>query len=120
MEESILTSTKKILGLSEEYTVFDDQIVTFINGALSTAEEIGVSLAITYIEDKSATWEDLTLDRNVLSMLKNYIYLKSRMLFDPPGTSFVIDAMNQQIAELEWRMQVKERELHPIPEGGTV
>ncbi len=118
MENSILTSTKKVLGLAEDYTVFDEDIIQFINGALSTAEQAGAGLTTIFsIEDNSVEWDSLGLDPKNLAMLKNYVYLKARMLFDPPGTSFALDAMKQQISELEWRMNVREDGLHPyIPE----
>lgn len=118
MENSILTSTKKVLGLSADYTAFDEDILQFINGALSTAEQAGVGLTTIFsIEDDVVSWEDLGLDPKNRSMLKNYVYLKARMLFDPPPTSFALDAMKEQIRELEWRMNVREENLHPyIPE----
>lgn len=108
-EASILTSTKKILNIHEDYTVFDLDIITAINGALSTAEQSGAGLAEdVFIIDDSATWEDLDLDAKTLSMLKNYVYLKSRMIFDPPSTSFAIEAMRQQIEEMEYRMKLNQ------------
>lgn len=118
MENSILTSTKKVLGLAEDYTAFDEDVIQFINGALSTAEQAGAGLTTVFaIESASATWESLGLDDKNLAMLKNYVYLKARLLFDPPATSFALDAMKQQIQELEWRMNVREDNLHPyVPE----
>ena len=118
MENSILTSTKKVLGLAEDYTAFDEDVLQFINGALSTAEQAGAGLSdIFFISSADTTWDDLGLDPKNLQMLKNYVYLKARLLFDPPTTSFVLDAMKQQIQELEWRMNVREDNLHPyVPE----
>lgn len=108
MEDSILLSTKKILGLAEDYTVFDHDLVVFINGALSTAEQAGVGLiSVLSIEDAATKWEDLELESKNLAMLKNYVFLKSKMLFDPPPTSFAIEAMNKQIEEFEWRMRAR-------------
>ena len=107
MEDSILTSTKKVLGLDEDYVVFDLDIITAINGALSTAEQAGAGLLDVFsITDKQTNWEDLGVEPKNLSMLKNYVYLKSRLLFDPPSTSFVIEAMNKQIEEMEYRMKL--------------
>lgn len=118
MEGSILTSTKKVLGIAEDYTAFDEDILQFINGALSTAEQAGAGFTgLSFVENASAMWSDLGVELKNLQMLKNYVYLKARLLFDPPGTSFALDAMKQQIQELEWRMNVREDNLHPyVPE----
>lgn len=105
MEESILTGTKKILGLAEDYTAFDHDITIFINDALSTAEQAGAGLAFVSIEDATSVWADLGLTPKNLALLKNYVYLKVRMLFDTPPTSFAIDAMKAQIEEKEYRMR---------------
>lgn len=105
MEESILTSTKKILGLDADYTAFDLPIITFINSALSTAEQAGAGLTTVFaIEDAGTSWDALGLDEQNLAMLKNYVYLKARLEFDPPPTSFSIEAMERRIAEFEYRM----------------
>lgn len=104
--ESILTGTKKILGVAESYTAFDHDITVFINSALSTAEQAGAGLLTVFaIEDATTEWADLGLTAKNLAMLKNYIYLKARMVFDPPPTSFAITAMEKQIEELEYRMR---------------
>lgn len=112
MENSILTSTKKILGLAAEYTAFDLDVITHINTALSVLNQLGVGPAAGFvIEDQTPVWDDLGLPQNQLNMVRTYIYLKVRMLFDPPTTSFLIDAMNKQIEEHEWRLSVFREEL---------
>lgn len=107
----ILTDTKKILGLAEDYNVFNTDIIIFINGALSTAEQAGVGLVEIYSIDDTTVWDDLELDDKNLAMLKNYVYLKTRMMFDPPPTSYAIEAMNKQIEELEVRMRTRQEGL---------
>lgn len=105
MEESILKSTKKILGLAENYTAFDLDVITHINGAFSILEQLGVGPPDGYmIEDYRDEWEDYDAPQNQLNLIKTYIFLKVRMLFDPPTTSFLIEAMNNQISEYEWRL----------------
>lgn len=108
MEESILTGTKKILGIAADYTIFDHDIITHINSALSNLNQLGIGpVDAFYIEDSSAVWADLDITPvNQLSMVKTYIFLKVRMLFDPPTTSFLIEATNNQIKEHEWRLNV--------------
>lgn len=112
---SILTDTKKILGLAEDYTAFDFDVATHINSAFSNLEQIGVGpIGGLVIEDKTATWDQLAVPPSWLALVKTYVYLKVRMIFDPPSTSFVIDAMNKQIDEHYWRLSnYKELTLEP-------
>ena len=106
--ESILTSTKKLLGLDEEYTHFDTDIVIHINSALFSLMQLGVGPASGYtIKDKQQTWVELLGTRKDMESVKVYVYLKVRLAFDPPQTSFLIDAIKNQIAEIEWRLKVQ-------------
>jgi hypothetical protein len=105
MEQSILKSTKKVLGLAESYTAFDVDIITHINAAFSTLNQLGVGpVDGFFIEDADDNWEDFTVPDNQLHMAKTYVYLRVRVLFDPPQTSFHLSAANEQIKELEWRL----------------
>lgn len=107
MEKSILTSTKKILGLDKDYTAFDLDIITHINTALATLRDIGVGPVDGYmIEDSTPLWSDFIGMDNRLSAVKTYVYLKVRLLFDPPTTSFHLAAAKEQLQEMEWRLQV--------------
>ncbi len=97
MESSILTSTKKILSLSEYYTAFDLDITTHINSVMATLDHLGVGPAGgIFVEDAEATWDQMLLPANQLNLVRTYVFLKVRMLFDPPATSFHIEAMNKQ------------------------
>ena len=121
MEESILTSTKKILGLDEAYTVFDLDIITHINAAFTILHQLGVGPPEGYsIEDKTPRWSDFTLvdgTETSIHLVKTYIYLKVRSLFDPPTTSFLIEATEKQIEQAEWRLNVaREEAVHPLEE----
>lgn len=108
MEQSILKSTKKILGLEAEYTAFDLDILTHINSILMVLTQIGIGPAEGFeVEDDSATWGDFLGENAVrYSPIKTYVYLRVRILFDPPQTSYVIQALNEQIRELEWRLNI--------------
>jgi hypothetical protein len=122
METSILTGTKKILGLAEDYTAFDHDVITHINTAFSTLTQLGVGPAEGFmIEDDTAVWTDFIIDDDLqYNSVKTYVYLRVRMLFDPPGTSFVITALNEQIKELEWRLNIHREETgwtDPDPPG---
>jgi hypothetical protein len=107
MEESILKSTKKILGIHEDYTEFDLDIMTHINSAFSTLTQLGVGPVDGFaIEDDTVVWSAFVEDLKTKNSVKTYVYLKVRMLFDPPTLSYVITALENQIRELEWRMNV--------------
>lgn len=128
MEDSILKSTKKILGLADDYDAFDLDVITHINAAFTILDQLGIGPTDGYsIEDDTAVWSDFNCPLNQLNLLKTYIYLKVRVLFDPPGTSFLLEAANNQIKEYEWRLStLREVEqphfipppLYPILEGG--
>lgn len=105
MADSILTTTKKSLGLEEDDTSFDRDILTFINTVLATLNQIGVGPESGFwIGDKSATWDNLLGTDPRLNFVQSYVYLKVRLLFDPPTTSFTIDAMDKIATELEVRI----------------
>jgi hypothetical protein len=116
MEESILKSTKKILGLDAAYTPFDLDVITHINAAFSILNQLGIGPEDGFfIEDDTVTWDEYLVPPNQLHLIKTYVYLKVRMLFDPPATSFLIEALNNQIKEYEWRLNVF-REVELLPE----
>lgn len=107
MSDSILTSTKKILGIADDYTVFDLDIILHINSVFSTLTQLGVGPTAGFmISDKTTEWVDFLGDDLELNAVKTYIYLRVRMLFDPPATSYAVEAMKEQIKELEWRLNV--------------
>lgn len=107
MSESILTSTKKMLGLGADYTAFDVDILIHINSVFSTLHQLGIGPDEGFmIENATATWTDFLADDPRLNNVKTYMYLRVRMLFDPPTTSYLINAMDEQRKELEWRINV--------------
>ena len=106
--ESILISIKKLLGIEENYTHFDEEIKMQINSALMSANQLGLGPPDGFaIEDESATWAEFVKDRKDLHGIKTYIYHKVRLAFDPPQTGPLVDAINKQIQELEWRLNVQ-------------
>ncbi|MCD8089629.1 MAG: hypothetical protein LUD81_03240 [Clostridiales bacterium] len=105
MNESILTSVKKFLGIEESYEYFDQDIIIHINSVLSVLAQLGVGTEGFGISDKSAVWSDFT-DNEKIQMIKSYVYLKVRLLFDPPTVSSHVDAINNMISEYEWRLNV--------------
>lgn len=117
MEESILDSTKKILGLDATYTAFDLDIMTHINAAFSILNQLGVGPEGGFsISDNQTLWGDYEIPPNQLHLVKTYVYLKVRILFDPPSTSFLLETYGNQIKEYEWRLNA----LRDEEEYGTI
>lgn len=105
--ESILTSIKKMLGIDEEYECFDVDIIIHINSVLMILTQLGVGPPEGFrIVGKTTTWDELVPNSKYLDAIKSYIYLKVKLLFDPPLSSAVIESTNRQINELEWRLYV--------------
>lgn len=105
MTSSILTSVKKTLGLEDEYTDFDLDIITAINSSLNSLTQIGVGPRNGFqIEDKSASWHDFINDNKRLNMVKTYVNAKVRLIFDPPQLSSVTECLKETIREYESRI----------------
>lgn len=105
--ESILDSIKKLLGIDKTYTQFDTDIIMHINTVFMNLTQLGVGpVEGFFIEDNSAVWSDFVdIDEDVqLNAVKTYVYLKVKLLFDPPLSSSVVQSMNNMISELEWRL----------------
>lgn len=105
--ESILQSVKKKLGIMPEYEHFDDEIITGINSAFSILNQLGVGPDEPFtISGSDEVWTDFIEDGRI-ELVKSYIPLRVRLLFDPPTNSFLVDSINKQIAEFEFRMNVE-------------
>lgn len=120
MTDSILDSTKKALGIASDYTAFDVDILMHINSTFGILNQLGIGPEGGFvIVDKDATW-DTYLEGNLkLNAVKTYMVLRVRMFFDPPTTSFHLEAMNRQIQEQEFRLNVVREEtewVDPDPE----
>lgn len=117
MTESILNTIKKMLGIPETDTAFDEDILVNINSAFMVLHQLGVGPETVYsITDSTAVWTGFTTDIVMYNAVKTYIYLKLRLVFDPPGTSFLLTAIQNQITEHEWRLSVQV----PIPPDTVV
>lgn len=105
--ESILTSIKKLLGITEEYEHFDMDLIMHINSVFMILTQMGVGPAEGFvIEDETATWNDFDQNLIKIEAVKTYIYLKVRLIFDPPASGTVTESINRMISELEWRLNV--------------
>lgn len=103
--ESILTSIKKLLGPTEEMEHFDTDIVIHINSVFMILTQMGVGPTKGFgIKDKTAVWTDFIPDVNKIEAVKTYVYLKVRLIFDPPQNANTLKSINETIKELEWRL----------------
>ena len=108
MEDSILVSIKKLLGIASEYENFDQDIIMHINTVFMVLHQLGVGPANGYmIENKGNIWSEFVKDKDNLNAVKSYIHLKVKILFDPPLNSAVLAALKESINELEFRLLVQ-------------
>lgn len=114
MMSSILDEIKEMLGAGIASNVFDTELIIFINSYLSVLTQLGVGPFDGFkISGSDETWSDfLGDDELTYEMAKTFLYLKCRLVFDPPSTSFVIESINSQLKELEWRLVVTSDRKH--------
>lgn len=106
-DDSILDTVKKMLGIPPEYDQFDTDIIIHINSVFSILTQLGVGSNDGFsIKDNTSLWSDYIPDGKALSDIKTYVYLKVRLIFDPPSASSAVEAMNKLVSELEWRINV--------------
>jgi len=101
---SILDSIKSMLGIGTEDTNFDQELVIYINGALMIINDLGVGPDGYMIQDSTNEWSEFLLDRTDLELVKTAVYLRVRLVFDPPQNSFLVNAISEQIKEFDWRI----------------
>lgn len=108
MTPTILNSIKQLLGIHPDVAAFDESLRMNINTVFMILNDLGVGPDKAFVmKTGEETWADFTDDADLSEQVKTYIYLKVRLIFDPPSTSFVIDAINKNIQELEWRLNVR-------------
>ena len=106
-EESILVYVKKLLGIQKDYNHFDPDVIYGINAAFAALTQLGVGPEEGFaISDDTAKWTDFVSDIPRLSLIKEYVCLKTRLLFDPPTSAALIDVMNKSVSEYEWRLYI--------------
>lgn len=105
--EYILTSIKKLLGIDPKYKAFDDDIIIHINTVFVVLNQLGIGPEKCFqVVNGYETWDEFTTTENE-NMVRTYVYLKVRLLFDPPTSSVLIDSINNMLAELEWRLYLE-------------
>lgn len=111
MDESVLNTIKILVGIEPSDDAFDTNIIVLINSAIMTLRQIGIGPPNGFsITDSSTVWSDYISDIKLYEAVKEYIHLKVAIVFDPPTSSYVMEAMKDQIKELEWRLQNEKEE----------
>jgi hypothetical protein len=115
-DESILTETKKVLGIADNVTAFDTDVRMHINSAFGTLNQLGIGPEGGFeVINADQTWADILVSDLKLNPVKSYVYLRVRMLFDPPSNSWLTVAMKEQIEQLEWRLNSVREDAIPVP-----
>ena len=108
MEDSILLTIKEMLGLSKTYPAYNTDVIRNINGSLFILMQNGVGPNTGFrITGESETWKDLVGDRKDLDAVVNYVYIKARIVFDPPTSSAVLQALKEEAAEYLYRINTQ-------------
>lgn len=114
--DSILVSIKKMLGLDDDYTPFDTDVLIHINTAFMTLCQMGIGPKEGFaVTDDSQTWDDFLTNKVMLGGVKTWVYLQVKMLFDPPANSFVMDAYKTQAEQILWRLNVQAESVERMP-----
>jgi len=106
MIDSILTTVKKVIGLTEEDTHFDEDLILHLNSEFNMLKTIGVREDDFMITDSNAVWSDYLQDLPALNVVKTYLCLRAKKLFDPPTSSILLQALNEEIDRYEWKINV--------------
>lgn len=108
MSESILSTVKSLLGLGSDYTPFDEELLVHINSSIMALEQLGACKTPNFMVTSDADiWTDLLLPNVNLAAAKSYVFLQVKQIFDPPATSFALEAIKRQLDMYEWRLQVQ-------------
>ena len=105
MEESILKTIKQLIGCPNDFEQFDLDLIVHINSAFATLTHLGVGPKEGYrITGADNAWSEFEDDAQKLSLIKDYVYIKTRLLFDPPISGSLMDSLKEQLKEMEWRL----------------
>ena len=105
MEESILKTIKQLIGCPDDFEQFDLDLIVHINSAFATLTHLGVGPKEGYrITGADNAWSEFEDDAQKLSLIKDYVYIKTRLLFDPPTSGSLMDSLKEQLKEMEWRL----------------
>ena len=107
MEESILKTIKQLIGCPDDFEQFDLDLMIHINSAFAALTQLGVGPKEGYqITDSDNVWSEFEEDTQKSSLIKDYVYIKTRLLFDPPTSGSLMDSLKEQLKEMEWRLYI--------------
>ena len=107
MEESILKTIKQLIGCPDDFEQFDSDLIVHINSAFATLTQLGVGPKEGYrITGVDNVWNEFEDDPQKLSLIKDYVYIKTRLLFDPPTTGSLMDSLKEELKEMKWRLYI--------------
>ena len=116
MADSVFSSVKKVVGLLGDDGSFDEDILLHINSVVSTLRQLGLSIPSDfYVRDDVQTWRDLLGEFRDLDLVKSYMTMKVRLMFDPPSSSFGLKSMEEMVKEYEWRINVLTDQPYSVP-----
>lgn len=116
-KDSILESVKKMLGIHEEYTHFDSDLIMHINSVFMILTQLGVGPKEGFaISDSVDTWNEFIPEDQNIQAVKTYMHHKVKLLFDPPLSATVMECMNRVVSELEWRLNIEVETPKPVEE----
>lgn len=109
--DSILVTTRKLIGPNGNYDVFDEDLLVHINSFFEVLTQCGVGPEEGFrVIDENTKWSDFTTNGEEYAMARQYIVLRTRLAFDPPASSFAMDSLKKIADEMEWRMYIKAQE----------
>jgi len=118
MNKSILQTIKKMLGIADDETAFDVDIINYINLVMLTLKQLGIGPDTGFIvSDKNDYWSDFIDDESILGSVQTYIYAKVKLIFDPPSSSTMAEALKSLISETEWRLNIEKDPWEDINES---
>lgn len=107
MEESILKTIKQLVGCPDDFEQFDLDLTIHINSSFATLTHLGIGPKEGYrITGVDNVWSEFEDDPQKLSLIKDYVYIKTRLLFDPPTNGSLMDSLTEQLKEMEWRLYI--------------
>lgn len=118
---SIVESIKEALGLAKDYNPFDPELIMHINSVLGDLHQLGVGPEPGFeVTGPDETWNHFLGGDKRLNMVKSYVYLSVRMLWDPPSVGYVLTSIEKKLEKMEWRITTAQDDItYPLPPDST-
>lgn len=109
--ENILSSIKQMLNVEQSITAFDNELIMFINSAIAELIQGGVGPQSGLDVTAETSWSAFSDNSNIVSHSKQYVYCRTRLLWDSPTNSFTVNSFNDQAKESYWRAYLEADEI---------